>query len=164
MLGRLEYDRGNYEGALQVLEGIQGHTFGASLRFFITDSKIRQKKRRQLKNGTDDRALGTFLHGASLLVEALYLRAKCYQELGRLSGVYFFPQKHCNANLIYVSLLLGVSHAYVHCEGSYTLKDGILQMLFVSASLCLIRWRLPLLQGYLMNGGGQGLLTCSLTL
>ena len=85
MLGRLEYDRGNYEGALQVLDGIQGHTFGASLRSFITDSKIRQKKGRQLKNGTDG-ALGTFLHGASLLLEALYLKAKCYQELGQLSG------------------------------------------------------------------------------
>ncbi|KAG0625016.1 hypothetical protein M758_2G021300 [Ceratodon purpureus] len=84
LLGRLEYDRGNYEGALQVLEGIQGHTFGASLRFFIADSKIRQKKGRQVKNGTDG-ALGTFLHGASLLLEALYLKAKCYQELGRLS-------------------------------------------------------------------------------
>lgn len=82
LLGRLEYDRGNYEGALQVLEDIQAHNFGTSLRFFIQDSKIQQKKGKPAK-GTD--ALGTFLHGASLLLEALYLKAKCLQELGRLS-------------------------------------------------------------------------------
>lgn len=91
LLGRLEYDRGNYEGALQVLEDIQAHNFGTSLRFFIQDSKIQQKKGKPAK-GTD--ALGTFLHGASLLLEALYLKAKCLQELGRLSGMEI-SDKYC---------------------------------------------------------------------
>lgn len=90
LLGRLEYDRGNYEAALHVLEGIQGHNFGASLRIFIADPKLRQsKKGRQSKDGSSgkDGVLGTFLHGASLLLEALFLKAKCLQELDRHPGL-----------------------------------------------------------------------------
>lgn len=87
LLGRLEYDRGNYEIALQNLEEIQAAPFITSLQFFIVDSKTGKKNLgRDLKNRTDV-AFGSFLHGASLLLEALYLKAKCLQELGRHSGM-----------------------------------------------------------------------------
>lgn len=85
LLGRLEYERGNFVGALHVFEGIQGHSFGASLRFFVADSRLRHSKGKLFRDGRDS-ALCTFLHGASLLLEAFYLKAKCLQELGRFSG------------------------------------------------------------------------------
>ncbi|KAG0612639.1 hypothetical protein M758_6G043200 [Ceratodon purpureus] len=84
LLGRLEYDRGNYEKALQNLEEIQANTFIPSLRFFVADTKAGKKKGRHFKDGKDD-VLDSFLHGASLLLEALYLKVKCLQELGRHS-------------------------------------------------------------------------------
>ena len=101
LLGRLEYDRGNYEKALQTLEEVKPDTFIASLRFFITDSKTGKKKRRHLKD-SNDCALSSFLHGASLVLEALYLKAKCLQELARHSGMQS-SLKAIALNLVYAS-------------------------------------------------------------
>jgi len=86
LLGRLEYDRGNYKEALRILEEIQASSLGASLHYFISHSSSK-KKGRQIKDRKDGAALETFLHSTSLLLEALYLKAKCLQQLGRLSGV-----------------------------------------------------------------------------
>ena len=102
LLGRLEYDRGNYEKALQNLEEIQANTFIPSLRFFVADTKAGKKKGRHFKDGKDD-VLDSFLHGASLLLEALYLKVKCLQELGRHSGVISLSQVCCYEPHVYVS-------------------------------------------------------------
>lgn len=118
LLGRLEYERGNYEAALEVLEGVQGHTFGATLRFFIADFKTRQAKkgsRQSSKEGSnsgkDNTVLGTFLHGASLLLEALYLKAKCLQELDQLPGLI-------NSSLSFSRYILIKKQTYMNTHSS----------------------------------------------
>ena len=85
LLGRLEYDRGNYEKALQNLEEIQVASFIPSLCFFVADTKPGKKK--NSRHSKDAGVLDSFLHGASLLLEALFLKAKCLQQFGRHSGM-----------------------------------------------------------------------------
>jgi hypothetical protein len=86
LLGRLEYQRGNIEGALQVFEGIELTALVSRMRFFLLEAKNRNRKGKPPKDGT----LTNFLHAASLLLEAIYLKAKSLQKLGRLSGFYPF--------------------------------------------------------------------------
>ncbi len=86
LLGRLEYQRGNIEGALQVFEGIELTALVSRMRFFLLEAKNRNRKGKPPKDGT----LTNFLHAASLLLEAIYLKAKSLQKLGRLSGFYAF--------------------------------------------------------------------------
>ncbi|CAK9270652.1 unnamed protein product [Sphagnum jensenii] len=81
LLGRLEYQRGNIEGALQVFEGIELTALVSRMRFFLLEAKNRNRKGKPPKDGT----LTNFLHAASLLLEAIYLKAKSLQKLGRLS-------------------------------------------------------------------------------
>lgn len=86
LLGRLEYERGNYEEALKIMEEIRASALGASLLYFISHPSSKKKARKGANNGA---AFDTSFHATSLLLEALYLKAKCLQVLGRLSGTHF---------------------------------------------------------------------------
>ncbi|KAI5079611.1 hypothetical protein GOP47_0005090 [Adiantum capillus-veneris] len=80
LLGRLEYQRGNVEAALQVFDGIDISTVRSRMKASIT-SKSSQRRGRS-KN---DISHSLSLHAASLLLEAIYLKAKSLQKLGRLT-------------------------------------------------------------------------------
>ncbi|CAN1759140.1 Protein NPG1 [Linum perenne] len=72
LLGRLEYQRGNVEGALRVFDGIDLQAASERLQSSIAD-----------KNGQKNHPGGGSQHAASLVLEAIYLKAKSLQKLGR---------------------------------------------------------------------------------
>ncbi|KAL1824757.1 hypothetical protein ACET3Z_011535 [Daucus carota] len=80
LLGRLEYQRGNVEGALRVFDGIDLQAAIQRMQSSITE-KIPSKK---------GRSRGESMHAvpqnaAGLVLEAVYLKAKSLQKLGRLT-------------------------------------------------------------------------------
>lgn len=85
LLGRIEYQKDNFQGALQLFDGIHLRGLADSLRYYASAEKTSSrshKKGKQQKPGT----VTNFLHASSLLIEAIYLKAKCLQKLGTLEG------------------------------------------------------------------------------
>ncbi|KAI5073123.1 hypothetical protein GOP47_0011136 [Adiantum capillus-veneris] len=80
LLGRLEYQRGNVEAALQVFDGIDISTIRSWMKASITSKSSQQRGRSK-----NDISHPLSLHAASLLLEAIYLKAKSLQKLGRLT-------------------------------------------------------------------------------
>ncbi|KAI5073124.1 hypothetical protein GOP47_0011137 [Adiantum capillus-veneris] len=80
LLGRLEYQRGNVEAALQVFDGIDISTIRSRMKASITSKSSQQRGRSK-----NDISHPLSLHAASLLLEAIYLKAKSLQKLGRLT-------------------------------------------------------------------------------
>ncbi|KAG0557985.1 hypothetical protein KC19_11G170800 [Ceratodon purpureus] len=82
LLGRIEYQKGNFQGALQLFDGIHVSGLAQSIRFFASEKTVSRshKKERKQKTGTSN----NFLHACSLLIEAIYLKAKSFQKLGAL--------------------------------------------------------------------------------
>lgn len=80
LLGRLEYQRGNVEAALQVFDGIDINT--VRLRMKSSTASKGSHRRGRSKN---ELSQPLSLHAASLLLEAIYLKAKSLQKLGRLT-------------------------------------------------------------------------------
>lgn len=80
LLGRLEYQRGNVEAALQVFEGIDINTVRSRMKFSIASKGYHRRGR--LKH---DSTQPLSLHAVSLLLEAIYLKSKSLQKLGRLT-------------------------------------------------------------------------------
>ncbi|KAK7245341.1 hypothetical protein RIF29_40181 [Crotalaria pallida] len=78
MLGRDEYQKGNIEIALHVFEGIDIGDVTPKLKTSL--AKIKERRKRHSRN--DDAPLMS-IHAASLLLEAVFLKAKCLQVLGR---------------------------------------------------------------------------------
>ncbi|KAG0601571.1 hypothetical protein M758_11G122500 [Ceratodon purpureus] len=82
LLGRIEYQKGNFQGALQLFDGIHLSGLAQSMRFHASEKpSIRNQKKG--KNPKPD-TLSNFLHASSLLIEAIYLKAKSLQKLGAL--------------------------------------------------------------------------------
>ncbi|XP_021724623.1 protein NPG1-like [Chenopodium quinoa] len=79
LLGRLEYHRGNVEGALRVFEGIDLQS--AIQRFQPSLSDKPSKKGRPRTESVHN----VPQHAAGLVLEAIYLKAKSLQKLGRLT-------------------------------------------------------------------------------
>lgn len=80
LLGRLEYQRGNIEAALQVFEGIDINTIGAKMRQSIVERAQRSGSRRGRSHTGTGNAMS--MQAVSLLLEAILLKAKSLQELG----------------------------------------------------------------------------------
>ncbi|KZV34011.1 hypothetical protein F511_02784 [Dorcoceras hygrometricum] len=78
LLGRLEYQKGNIEAALSVFEGID-------IAAVIPRIKVTVVRRCELsrRHSQSDTALPMSMHAVSLLVEAIFLKAKSLQALGR---------------------------------------------------------------------------------
>ena len=72
------------EGALQFFDGIHLSGLAQSMRFHGAQktSTRSQKKGKNQKPGT----LSNFLHASSLLIEAMYTKAKSFLKLGALKG------------------------------------------------------------------------------
>lgn len=84
LLGRIEYQKGNFQGALQLFDGIHLSGLAHSMRFHA----LGKTPTRSQKKGMTQRpgTLKNFLHASSLLIEAIYLKAKSFQKLGSLEG------------------------------------------------------------------------------
>ncbi|KAH9791438.1 protein NPG1 [Citrus sinensis] len=80
LLGRLEYQRGNVEGALRVFDGIDLHAAIQRLQPSFSEKSASKKCRSR-----SDSHVSVSQHAASLVLEAIYLKAKSLQKLGRLT-------------------------------------------------------------------------------
>lgn len=87
LLGRLEYQRGNFDAALQVFQGIDIRILTPRMTKAIVE-RTRQRKPRS-KSG-NLRAPTMSMHSVSLLLEAILLKAKSLEALGRFKGMFLF--------------------------------------------------------------------------
>ncbi|KHN01088.1 Tetratricopeptide repeat protein 7A [Glycine soja] len=78
LLGRLEYQKGNIEAALHVFEGIDIAAVIPKLKVSISRRCEPNKRRSQ-----SDAMPPMSMHAVSLLLEAVFLKAKSFQALGR---------------------------------------------------------------------------------
>lgn len=80
LLGRLEYQRGNVEGALRVFDGIDLH---ASIQRMQPSFAEKQPSKKGRSRTESMHAVSQ--NAASLVLEAIYLKAKSLQKLGRIT-------------------------------------------------------------------------------
>ncbi|KAB2092662.1 hypothetical protein ES319_A02G045600v1 [Gossypium barbadense] len=78
LLGRLEYQKGNIEGALHVFEGIDVSAVTSKMKATLS-RRCEQNRRRS----ESEAAPAMSMHAISLLLEAIFLKAKSLQHLGR---------------------------------------------------------------------------------
>lgn len=89
MLGRLEYQRGNFDAALQVFNGIDIKTLSPSMTRAIAERTRQQPRSRSKSDHVQPSVMS--LHSVSLLLEAILLKANSLTELGKVKGmpIYF---------------------------------------------------------------------------
>ncbi|KAK9284794.1 hypothetical protein L1049_023971 [Liquidambar formosana] len=80
LLGRLEYQRGNVEGALRVFDGIDLQAAIQRLQPSLSEKPPSRKGRSRSES-----LHAVSQHAACLVLEAIYLKAKSLQKLGRLT-------------------------------------------------------------------------------
>ncbi|XP_054822926.1 protein NPG1-like [Prosopis cineraria] len=80
LLGKLEYQRGNVEGALRVFDGIDLQAAIQRLQPSIPEKPLTKKGRIRTEPPPS-----VSQHAASLVLEAIYLKARSLQTLGRLT-------------------------------------------------------------------------------
>lgn len=78
LLGRYEYQKGNTEAALHVFEGIDIVAMTSKIKITLTRREEPHNRRSQ-----NYAAPPMSIHAASLLLEAMFLKAKSLQDLGR---------------------------------------------------------------------------------
>lgn len=83
----MEYQRGNVEGALRVFDGIDLHAAIQRMQQSLGDKPTTTST----KKGRTRSDLGSVVsqHATNLVLEAIYLKAKSLQKLGKLSGNTF---------------------------------------------------------------------------
>lgn len=107
LLGRLEYQRGNLEGALRVFDGID-------LQAAIQRLQPIAEKQASKKGRPRTESMHTISqHAASLVLEAIYLKAKSLQKLGRVTGMELFNHVILDIDSPFGSLLLPCPNLYV---------------------------------------------------
>lgn len=80
LLGRLEYQRGNFDAALQVFHGIDIRALTPRITKAIAERTGQQKPR---PKGDSLLGSGMSMHSVSLLLEAILLKSKSLEELGK---------------------------------------------------------------------------------
>ncbi|PQP93439.1 protein NPGR1 [Prunus yedoensis var. nudiflora] len=80
LLGRLEFQRGNFDAALQVFQGIDIRSLTPRMAKAIVE-RIRQKKPRPKGDHVLPNVMS--MHSVSLLIEAILLKARSLGELGK---------------------------------------------------------------------------------
>ncbi|XP_021847656.1 protein NPGR2 isoform X2 [Spinacia oleracea] len=78
LLGRLEYQKGNVEAAFRVFEGIDIDAVTPNIKVSLA-----RKCEGQRRNSQSDAVLPMSMHAVNLLFEAIFLKAKSLQALGR---------------------------------------------------------------------------------
>lgn len=89
MLGRLEYQRGNFDGALQVFQGIDTRGLRPRMVKAIAE-RTRPRKARVKGENMPVNVNVMSKHSVSLLLEAMLLKSKSLERLGRVEGISFF--------------------------------------------------------------------------
>lgn len=88
MLGRLEHQRGNFDAALQVLQGIDIRSLRPRMISAIAQSiKPRTPPRSSRRKSSQVNGMHMSMHSVSLLLEAILLKAKSLDTLGRVAGI-----------------------------------------------------------------------------
>jgi len=80
----LEYQRGNVEGALRVFDGIDLHAAIQRLQPSFSEKSPVKKGRTRIESPSS-----VSQHAATLVLEAIYLKAKSQQKLGKFAGIDF---------------------------------------------------------------------------
>lgn len=81
LLGKFEYQRGNVEGALRVFEGID-------LKEAIQRLQTTLSEKLPVKKGPSRaESPSSSQHAARMVLEAIYLKAKSLQKLGKFDGI-----------------------------------------------------------------------------
>ncbi|KAI3468939.1 hypothetical protein Pfo_025602 [Paulownia fortunei] len=80
LLGKLEYQRGNVEGALRVFDGIDLQAAIQRMQHSLGDKQPSKKGRSRSES-----ASVVSQHATNLVLEAIYLKAKSLQKLGKLT-------------------------------------------------------------------------------
>ena len=84
MLGRYEYQKGNIEAALHVFEGIDIASVTPKLKLALAE-RVQTQKRRSRSFSTPPLSI----NAVSLLLEAVFLKAKSLQALQRYKGIVY---------------------------------------------------------------------------
>lgn len=84
LLGRIEHQKGNLDAALQLFQGID--ITGLTPRM-ITAISERARPRKRSKGDTSLVGVMSW-HSVSLLLEAILLKSKVLEELGKMSGTF----------------------------------------------------------------------------
>jgi tetratricopeptide repeat protein 7 len=88
LLGRLEHQRGNFDAALQVLQGIDIRSLRSRMISAIAESiKPRTPPSRRKTSLVNGMQMCMSMHSVSLLLEAILLKAKSFEGLGRVTGI-----------------------------------------------------------------------------
>lgn len=85
LLGKLEYQRGNVEGALRVFDGIDLQAAVQRMQQSLSDKPTSKKGRSR-----SDVPSVVSQNATNLVLEAIYLKAKSLQKLGKLTGNLFY--------------------------------------------------------------------------
>ncbi|PIN24754.1 putative calmodulin-binding protein [Handroanthus impetiginosus] len=80
LLGKLEYQRGNVEGALRVFDGIDLQAAIQRMQYSSGDKQPPKKGRSRSESVS-----AVSQHATNLVLEAIYLKAKSLQKLGKLT-------------------------------------------------------------------------------
>ncbi|KAL0373019.1 UNVERIFIED_CONTAM: protein NPG1 [Sesamum calycinum] len=80
LLGKLEYQRGNLEGALRVFDGIDLQATIQRVQHPLEDRPPSKKGRTR-----SETSFAVSQHSTNLVLEAIYLKAKSLQKLGKLT-------------------------------------------------------------------------------
>ncbi|XP_073307938.1 protein NPG1 isoform X1 [Primulina huaijiensis] len=80
LLGKLEYQRGNVEGALRVFDGIDLQAAIQRMQHSFSDKQPSKKSRSR-----NEAVCAVPQHATNVVLEAIYLKAKSLQKLGKLT-------------------------------------------------------------------------------
>ncbi|CAF2069322.1 hypothetical protein HID58_040916 [Brassica napus] len=83
LLGRIEYQKGNIEAALRVFEGIDINGITIKMKSALTAREEKKHRRRSKGSFVAPPQPPMSKHAVSLLFEAIFLKAKSLQRLGR---------------------------------------------------------------------------------
>lgn len=87
LLGRLEFQRGNFGAALQVFQGIDIRGLNPKMVKAIVE---RNRQRKPCSKGEIVPQSLMSMHSVSLLLEAILLKVKSLEELGHCGGINIF--------------------------------------------------------------------------
>ncbi|WZY82284.1 hypothetical protein YC2023_028668 [Brassica napus] len=120
LLGRLEYQRGNLEGALRLFEGID---LQAEIQRLQASAPPPEKPVTKKNRPREPQQQPVPQHAASLVLEAIYLKAKSLQKLGRTTEA----ARECKSVLDSVEKIFqqGISDAQVDTRLQETVSHAV---------------------------------------
>ncbi|KAG2296066.1 hypothetical protein Bca52824_042735 [Brassica carinata] len=121
LLGRLEYQRGNLEGALRLFEGIDLQAAIQRLQASAPPPEKPVNKKNRPREPQQQPVVPQ--HAASLVLEAIYLKAKSLQKLGRTAEA----ARECKSVLDSVEKIFqqGISDAQVDTRLQETVSHAV---------------------------------------